>query len=127
MGPERKLYQDFRKKSPQLILNRIENLSIPGMPDALCYNKNNHFFTIEFKVTRGKKIRFSPNQIAWHKTHPENTFIIVRTLGPRSEKPFSDCLYPGSRITELVACGLSLEATRLGLEPCAEFLGSLGA
>ena len=127
MGPERKLYQDFRKKSPQLILNRIENLSLIGMPDALGYNKNNHFFTIEFKVTRGKKIRFSPHQIAWHKTHPENTFIIVRTLGPRSEKPFSDCLYRGSRITELVACGLSLEACCLGLGSSIKLLESLGA
>ncbi len=127
MAPERKLYQDFKKKSPQLILNRIENLSLIGMPDVLGYNKNNHFFTIEFKVTRGKKIRFSPHQIAWHKTHPENTFIIVRTLGPRSEKPFSDCLYPGSRIGDLVACGSALDACCSGLEPCAVFLGSLGA
>ena len=127
MGPERKLYQDFKKKSPQLILNRIENLSLIGMPDVLGYNKNNHFFTIEFKVTKGKKIRFSPHQIAWHKTQPENTFIILRTLGPRSEKPFSDCLYRGSRITELVACGLSLEACCLGLESSIKLLESLGA
>ena len=127
MGPERKLYQDFKKKSPQLILNRIENLSLIGMPDVLGYNKNNHFFTIEFKVTKGKKIRFSPHQIAWHKTHPENTFIILRTLGPRSEKPFSDCLYRGSRITELVACGLSLEACCLGLDSSIKLLESLGA
>ena len=127
MGPERKLYQDFKKKSPQLILNRIENLSLIGMPDVLGYNKNNHFFTIEFKVTKGKKIRFSPHQIAWHKTHPENTFILVRTLGPRSEKPFSDCLYRGSRITELVACGLSLEACCLGLDSSIKLLESLGA
>ena len=127
MGPERKLYQDFKKKSPQLILNRIENLSLIGMPDVLGYNKNNHFFTIEFKVTKGKKIRFSPHQIAWHKTHPENTFILLRTLGPRSEKPFSDFLYRGSRITELVACGLSLEACCLGLESSIKLLESLGA
>ena len=127
MGPERKLYQDFKKKSPQLILNRIENLSLIGMPDVLGYNKNNHFFTIEFKVTKGKKIRFSPHQIAWHKTHPENTFILLRTLGPRSEKPFSDFLYRGSRITELVACGLSLEACCLGLGSSIKLLESLGA
>jgi len=127
MGPERKLYQDFKKKAPQLILNRIENLSLIGMPDVLGYNKNNHFFTIEFKVTKGKKIRFSPHQIAWHKTHPENTFILLRTLGPRSEKPFSDFLYRGSRITELVACGLSLEACCLGLDSSINLLESLGA
>ena len=127
MGPEVKLYKKLKDATPQIIWNRIENLSLPGMPDLLGYNTSGTFFTVELKVTKGRKLRFSPHQIAWHKTHPENTFIIVRTLGPRSEKPFSDCLYPGSRITELVACGLSLEATRLGLEPCSEFLGSLGA
>ncbi len=127
MGPERKLYQDFKKKSPQLILNRIENLSLIGMPDVLGYNKNNHFFTVEFKVTKGKKIRFSPHQIAWHKTHPQHTYILVRALGPRSEKRFSDYLYRGSRITELVACGLSLEACCLGLGSSIKLLESLGA
>jgi len=125
--PERKLYQDLKKISPDIIWNRLENLSLIGMPDVLGYNKNNHFFTVEFKVTKGKKIRFSPHQIAWHKTHPQHTYILVRALGPRSEKRFSDYLYRGSRITELVACGLSLEACRLGLEPCSRFLGSLDA
>ena len=127
MGPEAKLYQKLRKKSSGILWTRLENLSSLGTPDLLGYNSFGTFFTVELKVTRGNKLKFSAHQIAWHKTHPENTFIIVRTLGPRSEKPFSDCLYPGSRITELVACGLSLEATRLGLEPCSEFLGSLGA
>jgi hypothetical protein len=32
MGPEAKLYQKIKKASPK---DRIENLSIPGMPDAL--------------------------------------------------------------------------------------------
>ena len=127
MGPEAKLYQKIRKNSKGIVWTRLENLSSLGTPDLLGYNGFGTFFTVELKVTRGNKLKFSAHQIAWHKTHPENTFIIVRTLGPRSEKPFADCLYPGSRITELLACGLSLEATRLGLEPCSEFLGSLGA
>jgi hypothetical protein len=35
MGPEAKLYQKIKKASPNILWNRIENLSIPGMPDAL--------------------------------------------------------------------------------------------
>ena len=52
MGPEAKLYKKIKKATPTISWNRIENLSIPGMPDALCYNKYNTFFTVEFKVTK---------------------------------------------------------------------------
>ena len=71
--------------------NRIENLSIVGMPDVLGYNTNHKFFTVELKVIKGNKVNFSPHQIAFHKTHPKNTFILVRTHGQRSMK-----LVPGS-------------------------------
>jgi hypothetical protein len=33
MGPEAKLYQKIKKASPNILWNRIENLSIPGMPE----------------------------------------------------------------------------------------------
>ena len=107
MGEEQKLYKKLKKFTPQIIWNRIENLSVPGMPDLLGYNNNRHFFTVELKVTKGKKIRFSPHQIAFHKTHPDNTFILVQALGP------------------LAACGLELEACRLGLEACCLELEAL--
>ena len=126
MGPEAKLYQKIRKATPKIIWNRIENLSIPGMPDALGYNKRNTFFTVEFKVTKGNKIKFSPHQIAWHKTHPKNTFIIVGALGQRSSKTSSLFMYRGSRIMELDACGLKLEACCLGLEAITERLYDVG-
>jgi hypothetical protein len=121
MGPEAKLYQKIRRATPNIIWNRIENLSVPGMPDTLCYNKNNHFFTVEFKVTKSNKIRFSPHQIAWHVQHPENTFILAQGLGPRSLK-----LYRGSRIRELDACGLKLDACALGLVACRLMLEACG-
>ena len=60
MGPEAKLYQKVKQKTPNIQWNRLENLSLPGMPDALCYNKNKFFFTVEFKVTQGVKLKFSP-------------------------------------------------------------------
>jgi len=109
MGPEAKLYQKLKKSTPRIIWNRIENLSILGMPDLLGYNNSGHFFTVELKITRANKLKFSPHQIAFHVAHPKNTFIIAEALGPRSVK-----LFRGSRIMELVACGFKLEACSLG-------------
>ena len=122
MGPETKLYKKLKKATPRIIWNRIENLSLPGMPDLLGYNDSGHFFTVELKITRANKLKFSPHQIAWHVTHPRNTFIIAEALGPRSVK-----LFRGSRIMELVACGFKLEACCLGLDACSLELGQLGA
>jgi len=124
MGPEAKLYQKFKKATPKILWNRIENLSVPGMPDALCYNKRNVFFTVEFKVTKGNKLKFSSHQLAWHQTHPENTFIIAEALGPRSLNTYS--MYKGSRIMELDACGLELEPLACGLDACCLELEACG-
>ena len=114
MGPEAKLYQKLRKKSSGIIWTRLENLSSLGTPDLLGYNTFGTFFTVELKVTRGNKLKFSPHQIAFHKTHPKNTFIIAESLGPRSSKLIQ--MFSGSRIMELVALGLELEALCVGLE-----------
>ena len=119
MGPEAKLYKKLKQKTPRIIWNRIENLSILGMPDLLGYNSSGHFFTVELKITKTNKLKFSPHQIAWHVAHPHNTFILAETLGPRLVK-----LFPGSRIRELAACGFKLEACCLGLDACASYLES---
>jgi len=116
MGPEAKLYKKLKQKTPRIIWNRIENLSIPGMPDLLGYNNSGTFFTVELKVTKGRKIRFSPHQIAWHVQHPNNSYILVQALGPRAVDRYQ--MFRGSRIMELVACGLKLDACCLGLEAC---------
>ena len=116
MGAEAKLYKKLKAYTPQIIWNRIENLSIPGMPDLLGYNTFGTFFTVELKVTKGRKIRFSPHQIAWHVQHPNNSYILVQALGPRAVNRYQ--MFRGSRIMELVACGLKLDACRLGLEAC---------
>ena len=120
-GPEAKLYQKLRKASPNIIFNRIENISIPGMPDVLGYNKRKVFFTVELKVTRGNKLRFSPHQIAWHLQHPDTPFILAEALGPCTVK-----LYKGDKIKKLVACGLELEALAVGLEACCLELEACG-
>jgi len=120
MGPEAKLYKKLRKVSKEILWIRIENLSSLGTPDLLGYNNSGTFFTVELKVTKSNKVRFSPHQIAFHKTHPKNTFILVEALGQRSSKLVQYFLIPGSRISELVACGLrpKLEACCLTLDAC---------
>ena len=125
MGPEAKLYQKLRKNSKGIIWTRLENISLLGTPDLLGYNNNGHFFTVELKVTRGNKLRFSPHQIAFHKTHPKNTFILAESLGPRSSKLVH--MFRGSRIVELAASGLKLDACCSGLEACRLMLQKLGA
>ena len=122
MCPEVKLYKKLKKATPRIIWNRIENLSILGMPDLLGYNNSGHFFTVELKITRANKLKFSPHQIAFHVAHPKNTFILAEALGPRLVK-----LFRGSRIRELAACGFKLEACCLGLDACSLELDQLGA
>jgi len=125
MGPERKLYQKVKKTFSNFSLNRLENTSLHGTPDILACNSFGHFFTIELKVTQGKKLKFSPHQIAFHVRHPHNTFIIAEALGPRSAKLIH--MYSGARILELEACGLELEPLCLGLDACSLVLDQLGA
>ena len=124
MGPEAKLYQTVRKATPNIIYSRIENLSLQGVPDALCYNKRNQFFTVEFKIAKGDSVRLSPHQIAWHVRHPDNTFICIQTLGPRSKKRFH--LVPGSMIMELAASSLKLDDYSLKLEAIADRFDEVG-
>ena len=125
MGPETKLYKKLRKVCKDISWIRIENLSSLGTPDLLGYNNSGTFFTVELKVTKSKKIKFSPHQIAFHVKHPNNTYILIEALGPRSSKLFY--LIPGSRISELVACGLrpKLDACSLTLEACCLKLQNL--
>ena len=127
MGPEAKLYKKLRRVCKEISWIRIENLSSLGTPDLLGYNNSGHFFTVELKVTKSKKVRFSPHQIAFHKTHPKNTFILVEALGQRSSKLSQFFLIPGSRISKLVACGLrpKLDACCLTLEACCLKLQNL--
>ena len=122
MGPEAKLYKKLRKVSKEILWIRIENLSSLGTPDLLGYNNSGTFFTVELKVTKGRKIRFSPHQIAFHVTHPNNTYILVAALGPRAVDRYQ--MFRSSRIMELVTSGLELEACCLGLEACSLELSS---
>ena len=127
MGPEAKFYQQIKRNFKSFSLIRIENNSLLGTPDVLVCNTSGNFCTLEIKVTKGNKLRFSPHQIAFHKRHPKNTFIMVKALGPCTSKTFPISMYRGSRITELVACGLTLDPCACDLEACRLLLEQVGS
>jgi len=120
--PETKFWHELKRITPQIRWTRIENTGVFGTPDLLGYNTFGHYFTVELKVTRGNSVRFSPHQIAFHKLHPKNSFILAKHLASCDVK-----LYEGAQITELVACGLKLEPCCLGLDACVYHLDQLGA
>ena len=122
MRLESRFYNELKRITPQIRWTRIENTSVFGTPDLLGYNASGRFFTVELKVSKSNKVNLSPHQISFHITHPKNSFILVKTLGPRSAK-----LYEGSQIKQLAACGLKLEACRFGLVACGFYLSELGA
>jgi hypothetical protein len=101
--PESKFWHEVKKNITEISFTRLETLASDGVPDLLCYNKSGKFFTIELKVTKGEFPILSAHQISFHVRHPNNTFILQKTLGPLSIK-----LYEGSKIMQL--------ANR---EPCA--------
>ena len=120
MKVESRFWHEFKRITPQIKWTRIENTGSLGTPDLLGYNANGHFFTVELKVTRREKIKFSPHQISFHVTHPKNSFILVKSLASSDVK-----LYEGKDIMELVARGLQLDACCLGLEACGLKLETL--
>jgi len=123
--PERKFWHEIKtfitKNNSKLSFTRLENSAAWGTPDLLGYNSSGNFFTLELKVTRGNKVRFSPHQFSFHLSHPKNTFILVKALSLNQVK-----LYEGRFIKELDAQGLQLEACSSGLEACCLQLEACG-
>ena len=121
MKPEAKLYNDLKKNITKISWNRLENRSLLGTPDLLAYPPSANFFTLELKVTKSNKVRFSPHQVAFHVKHPKNTFVLVACA---LEKGLIR-LYPGLKILELVHSGLKLEPLAQGWPACRLLLESL--
>tara|TARA_R110000851_G_scaffold323478_1_gene490208 strand:+ start:629 stop:988 length:360 start_codon:yes stop_codon:yes gene_type:complete len=96
LKPESKLWQEVKKNLPEITWTRLESWASLGVPDLLGYTDSHGFFTVELKVISSKKIKFSPHQISFHVTHPHRSFIIAKTLDPRSIK-----LYSGSAVRDL--------------------------
>jgi len=120
LKPETVFWKEVKKKITGITFTRLESWASQGVPDLLCYNEKGTFFTVELKVTKTEQLRFFPHQISFHLTHPKNSFILAKSLGPCSVK-----LYEGSRILELKEKGLKLDACCLGLEACGLYFKNL--
>lgn len=94
---ETKFWHEVKNAGWNISFTRLENSAAHGTPDVLCQNKNHVFFTLELKLSYVKKIRFSPHQISFHVRHPNNTFILLKTLGPLAIK-----LFEGRFIEDLI-------------------------
>ena len=117
---ESELWQYLKKKTPDIKWTKIENTSHFGTPDLLGYKKNKTFFTVELKVTKRNKLRFSPHQLAFHIQHPKNSFILAIQSLDQSLK-----LYEGNQIESLATRGLKLAPICEGFESCIERLEEL--
>ena len=117
---ESELWQYLKKKTPNIKWTKIENTSHLGTPDLLGYNKNKTFFTVELKVTKRHKLKFSPHQIAFHIQHSKYSFILAIQSLDQGLK-----LYEGNQIESLVSRGLRLDPICEGLESCIERLEEL--
>jgi hypothetical protein len=78
------------------------------------------------KFTNGKKGNAVSNAKIFIYVNGYLEEIKVEAHGQRSSKTSSLFLYRGSRIMELDACGLKLEASTVGLEACCLELEACG-
>ena len=100
MKPESKLYQKFKKNTPQILWTRLESWSSFGVPDLLGYNNLCGFFMVELKFTQSNKIKFSPHQILFHTTRNERNFILVEQAHRASRSTVK--LFASSEINNLL-------------------------
>ena len=119
--PETKFWYELKRNTSKISWTRLENKALFGTPDLLGYSPSGNFFTVELKVTKSNKIRFSPHQISFHMKHNLNTFILVACTLDKGKVR----LYPGSEILNLVRLGLQLEPLGEGWELVTQKLESL--
>ena len=71
MRPEKKFWQEIKKKTPNVNWTRIESWSSPGVPDLFGVFKDNqtnegYQFWFELKVSKLQKVNINTKQVAWH-------------------------------------------------------------
>ena len=123
MRLEKDLWRELKRIKSKIKWTRLENRALFGTPDLLGYAPSGNWFLVELKLTKVKKVRLSPHQIAFFVKHPKNSFVLVAG----SPNPELVRLYPGHRILELEFEGLRLEPLACGLEACVSWFESLRA
>tara|TARA_R100000734_G_scaffold1041_1_gene1118 strand:+ start:1171 stop:1545 length:375 start_codon:yes stop_codon:yes gene_type:complete len=120
---ETKFWHEIRGHKSKISWTRLENSAALGTPDLLGYNNSGHFFTVELKLKKVKKVLFSPHQVSFHLRHRKNTFIMVKTQ-PKALDPLAIKLYEGKEIRKL-RNGDHVSPVACGLDACCLFLERL--
>ena len=104
---EKNFWQEVRKKLKHYQWLRLETYATQGVPDLLGTTQEGMFFTVELKVTKSKRVKVSPHQIAFHKARLNSPcFILVKSLVQSPSKKSQLYLYHASKLEELLTNGL---------------------
>ena len=104
---EKNFWQEIRKKLKHYQWLRLESYATQGVPDLLGTTQDGMFFTVELKVTKSKRVKVSPHQIAFHKARLNSPcFILVKSLVQSPSKKSQLYLYHASKLEELLTNGL---------------------
>ena len=95
MKPESKFWKLIKKNTPKIQWTRLESWASFGVPDLVGYNDNCGFFMVELKVTKSKKVHFSPHQRLFHLTRTKRNFILLRDASLGAIKLYESSAIPG--------------------------------
>ena len=95
MKPESKFWKLIKKNTPKIQWTRLESWASFGVPDLVGYNDNCGFFMVELKVTKSKKVHFSPHQRMFHLTRTQRNFILLRDASLGVIKLYESSAIPG--------------------------------
>jgi Holliday junction resolvase len=74
------LKQSLEKVNRKVETTRIENWSVPGVPDVLCCNERGDFSFLELKIVKKGRIKISAHQVSWLARHSHaRCFIVTRS------------------------------------------------
>ena len=95
MKPESKFWKLIKKNTPKIQWTRLESWASFGVPDLIGYHDSCGFFMVELKVTKTKKVHFSPHQKMFHLTRTQRNFILLRDASLGAIKLYESTAIPG--------------------------------
>ena len=95
MKPESKFWKLIKKNTPKIQWTRLESWASFGVPDLIGYHDSCGFFMVELKVTKTKKVNFSPHQKMFHLTRTQRNFILLRDASLGAIKLYESSAIPG--------------------------------
>jgi len=93
--PESKFWKLIKKNTPKIQWTRLESWASFGVPDLVGYHDSCGFFMVELKVTKTKKVHFSPHQKMFHLTRTQRNFILLRDASLGAIKLYESSAIPG--------------------------------